>query len=187
MALMHEVAAPGISRRRFLRYALAGAAAVLMSACREGAKVSEGGRFPEIDLPYLDGRGANPAAFANRALVVNFWASWCEPCRREMPSLARLSALFSPEQLRVVGISVDNDINLAREFGLHYQSALQMLSDSAGRLSAGVLQIPSFPVTYLLRRDRSIARIVAGAQDWGAPEAIGEIERQLMVRRLGAG
>jgi thiol-disulfide isomerase/thioredoxin len=174
-------------RRRLLQLALLGMAATLLPACRNGATlgVGQGSRFPDIRLPYLDGRAA---VFADAApMVVNFWASWCEPCRREMPSLEKLSTLFPPQELTVVGISVDDDINLAREFSLHYRPTFQMLSDSNQTLSKGVLQIRAFPVSYLLKRDRTIARIVTGAEDWAAPAAVDEIEALLAVRRHSVG
>jgi thiol-disulfide isomerase/thioredoxin len=174
-------------RRRLLRLALLGITATLLPACRNAATpgAGEGSRFPDIRLPYLDGRAAS---FVDAApMVVNFWASWCEPCRREMPSLEKLSTLFSPEELAVVGVSVDSDINLAREFSLHYRPTFQMLSDSDQTFSKGVLQIQAFPVSYLLKRDRTIARIVTGAEDWAAPATVSEIEELLAVRQHSAG
>ena len=102
-----------------------------------------------------------------------------------MPSLERLSTLFFPKDLLVIGISVDSDHNLAREFSLRYKLTIPMLSDSDQALSNGILRIPAFPVTYLLRRDRTIARIIVGARDWANPVMVDEIGRLLAVRRKG--
>ena len=147
-------------------------------------ELAQGDRFPDVALPSLDGHMASFAADPNIALVVNFWATWYEPCRREMPSLEKLSTFFYPKDFRVVGITVDSDRNLAREFSLRYKLTRPMLSDSDQTLSSGMLRIPAFPITYLLRRDRTIARIIVGARDWANSEMVKEIEGLLAVRRI---
>lgn len=100
-----------------------------------------------------------------------------------MPSLEKLGTLFSPKDLLVIGISVDGDRNLAREFSLRYNITIPMFSDSDQTLSNGILRIPVFPVTYLLRRDHTIARIITGARDWVGATMVDEIEKLLAVRR----
>lgn len=103
-----------------------------------------------------------------------------------MPSLEKLSALFNPKDLLVVGIAVDSDRNLPREFRLRHQLTFPMLSDSDQMLSSGTLRVPAFPITYLLKRDRTIARIIVGAREWAEPAMVAEIEGLLAVRRITA-
>jgi len=178
-------------RRKLLQLALAAGVAQLLPACgdsrnhaeRDGA-LAPGDRFPDILLPNLDNRTAPFTSWPKVPLVVNFWASWCEPCRREMPGLEKLSHLFPVEKLRVVGISVDNDVNLAREFVLKYKLTFPMLSDSKMTLSSATLRIPAFPVTYLLKRDLTVAAIIAGERDWAASGALEEIGKLLEAGRL---
>lgn len=171
-----------------MQFALVGVAAACVSACQKSAprELKQGDRFPDIALPDLDGHMASFAAYTDAALVVNFWATWCEPCRREMPDLEKLSTLFHPRDLRVIGISVDSDRNLAREFSLRYKLTIPMLSDNEQTLSSGALRIPAFPITYLLGRDRTIARIIVGARGWASSEMVDEIEGLLTVRRIAA-
>ena len=155
-----------------------------LSACRnESARIpAQGDRFPEIVLPDLDGRMTPFSSYPSVALIVNFWATWCEPCRREMPSLQRLSALYRPEDLRVIGVTVDDDLNLAREFRLRYNITFRQLSDRDQMLSRTALHIPAIPMTYLLTWDRRIARMVAGERDWTNATALKEIEDALDLR-----
>lgn len=190
MLLPEKTALASLPRRRLLQLAAIGAAAALLPACSDTDTVpaapAQGDRFPDIALPDLDGRVSPLSAYANVALVVNFWATWCEPCRREMPDLEKLNALFRPEDLRVIGITVDNDANLAREFGLRLKLTFPLLSDSDQALSNKALRITGFPTTYLLRRDHSIASIIIGAREWAEPKMVDEIEQQLAVQRIAA-
>lgn len=173
---------PNASRRRLLQLAVIGAAAALLPACREQPGQIE--HFPDIVLPDLDGHRSSFSAYANIALVVNFWATWCDPCRREMPDLEKLGALFRPGDLRVIGVTVDTDVNLAREFSMRHKLSFPLLSDSDQALSNQALHITGFPTTYLLRRDHSVARIIVGAREWAESRMIDEIEGLLAVRRI---
>lgn len=185
-----EAVEVNIQRRRLLRFAVLGMAATLLPACRnsepENKTYAVGDRFPDVTLAGLDGRMVPFGSYGDAALVVNFWATWCEPCRREMPSLEKLGTLFSPKELLVVGVSVDGDRDKAREFAQQYKIAMPLLSDSEQALSNDLLKIPAFPITYLLKRDRTIAHIFVGARDWAEPTVVEEIEKLLTVRRIKA-
>jgi peroxiredoxin len=169
-------------RRKFLQLAAGALAFAALPACRnEGSRpIAEGDRFPPITLPDLDGRSTSIPP--GPALIVNFWATWCEPCRREMPSLQRLSTQYRSEDLQVVGISVDDDLNLVKEFQLRYRLTFPLLSDREQHFSRMQLQVAALPMTYLLRRDRVVAGVVAGARDWADAGVIREIEGALELK-----
>ena len=173
-------------KRNILRLALTSAVAVFSASCQnnEPRNYAPGDRFPDLLLPRLDGQPLtiNPET----ALIVNFWATWCGPCRQEMPSLEKLGSLFHAKDLMVIAITVDTDRNLAQEFVLQHKLTLPMLSDSEQELSSNVLRIPAYPATYMLKRDRTIARIIIGARDWADPKMVGEIEEALGIKRTGA-
>lgn len=187
--LPKKTALASAPRRRLLQLAAIGAAAALLPSCNDKKAVVgpvQGDRFPDVALRDLDGRTSPFSVYSNVALIVNFWATWCEPCRREMPGLEKLSTLFRPGDLQVIGVTVDNDVNLAREFGLRLKLTFPLMSDSNQTLSNKALRITGFPTTYLLKRDHSIASIIVGAREWAEPKMIEEIEQQLAVRRLAA-
>jgi thiol-disulfide isomerase/thioredoxin len=170
-----------LGRRHFLQLALIGAAAAMLPGCKNG--FGQGDQFPELRLPFLDGTLLPYNATPGVPSLINFWATWCAPCRVEMPSLEKLSRLFRPEDLSVIGITVDTDVNLAREFSLYSKLTFPMLSDHVQALSNGVLRIPVFPATYLLKRDRTIAQVILGARDWADPTQVAEIEQLLQIKR----
>lgn len=179
---------PQPKKRKMLQLVLAGTAAAFVAACRndEPKNFAPGDRFPGLQLPRLDGEAAPLAISPEAALIVNFWATWCGPCREEMPSLEKLGSLFPAKELAVICISVDTDRNLAREFVLQHKLSMPMLYDSEQELSSNILRVPAYPATYMLKRDRTIARIIIGARDWASPKMVGEIEEALAVKHIAA-
>ncbi len=171
-------------RRRLLQFALLGAAAAWLPGCRDdfqpGADLR--GRFlRDISrLPNPDASMTPFSTYSGVALVVNIWASWCPPCVFEMPSLEKLSTLFHPDDLRVIGVSADTDLNLLHEFLLSSRITFPILLDRDNE----ILRVPSYPSTFLLRRDHTIADIIVGERDWADTKMVEEIEELLAVRRL---
>jgi peroxiredoxin len=100
-----------------------------------------------------------------------------------MPSLQRLSEQFHAQDLQVLGISVDDDLNLVREFQLRHQIRFRLLSDRGQKLSRDVLQVPVFPMTYLVTRAGLVVRLIPGERDWMASSMLSDIEQLLAVRR----
>ena len=80
-------------------------------------------RRPECTLPDLDGNAPQLAEWDGRPVIVNFWATWCAPCRRELPLLNHLQQVYAPKGLQVVGIAVDfaDDVRtFLQKMPLHY-------------------------------------------------------------------
>ena len=170
-------------RRRLLQLAAMGVAAAWLPGCRDDG-------YPEQELrsrflgdlsrlPDLNGNTVSFSVYSGVALVVNIWASWCPPCVVEMPSLEKLSSIFNPRDLRVIGVSVDSDLNLMHEFLLRSKLTFPMLLDRGNK----VLRIPVFPSTFLLGRDHTIAQIIVGERDWASQKMVEEVERLLVVQR----
>lgn len=159
----------------------------ILSGCAQHseAPLAPGASFPVVQVQRLDGSAAPLDAYAGKALVVNFWATWCEPCREEMPSLQRLSQSFAPEALAVVGVTVDEDLNLVREFVLRYRIGFPIYADRDGS-ARRALRVGSYPLTYLVTRERKVAGVVAVTRDWAAPEALAEIGQKLGIEPLPA-
>lgn len=140
---------------------------MLLAACgRRDAAPGAVQRLPALALPDLESGMPMPLdALRERALLVNFWATWCPPCRQEMASLERLSRRTG-SALRVVGISVDEDVNLAREFVRKTGVTFLNLTDPAGRAAGRALGVNSLPETFLVSPSGSIRRRVRGAREW---------------------
>lgn len=106
--------------------------------------------------------------FRGKLLVLNVWATWCPPCRREMPSLERLSKNVDGRHIVVAGMSVDTDTNLAREFLDQNGITFRNFIDIDGK-SAPALSISIYPETLVVAPDGKILYRVVGERDWDSP------------------
>lgn len=116
-------------------------AAFPLDALGQARRINEG----EIDLE-------------GKTLLINFWATWCEPCRGEMPVLQQLSDSLDPERFAVIGVSVDEDSNLIREFMLQYKIRFHNFQDDNFRIASDLLGIQTYPQTFIVSPQGVITR-----------------------------
>ncbi len=136
--------------------------------------------LPDVGFVDADGRAASLADFRGRVVLLNLWATWCVPCRREMPALERLQAKLGGAEFVVLPLSIDRGglppvKRFYEELGL---AALGIFVDQSGA-ATGKLGTAGVPTTLLIDRDgREIGRLL-GAAEWDSPEAIALIRRYL--------
>jgi thiol-disulfide isomerase/thioredoxin len=128
--------------------------------------------LPGVAFRDGDGRQRTLADFRGKVVLLNVWATWCPPCRKEMPSLDRLQARLGSDDFEVVALSVDRGgVELVRRF--YNANGIQHLAievDSSAE-AQGELGITGLPTTLLIdRQAREIGRFV-GAADWYSSEA----------------
>ena len=121
--------------------------------------------LPRLSGETVDGERLDAASYADGdVLVINVWADWCAPCRREQPQLVRLADRYRDDGVRFLGINYQDDRDAARawveEFGVPYPS----LFDPSGR-SAAQLGFPALPDTYVVDPGGTIRWIVYGETD----------------------
>ena len=117
---------------------------------------------PEIELPNLDGEGSGSLAdYRGQVVVLNFWASWCDPCRDESPLLQRWHERIAKRGATVLGVDALDEIGHARAFIDEYGLTYPMLRDGDGssREPFGIL---GFPETFVIDREGRIAAIQRG-------------------------
>jgi peroxiredoxin len=119
----------------------------------------------DFALPTPDGRTFRLADHRGRLVFINFWATWCEPCRQEMPAMERLWRRHRHRAFTMVGVSLDSDpaavAPFVREHGLTFPIALD------SRLTtANAYGVRALPTTVLLGRDGTVAALALGPRAW---------------------
>jgi len=116
---------------------------------------------PAFRLPTLGGRNTTLRSLRGKVVFVDFWASWCVPCRQEFPVLQRLYARYQERGLRVVGITVDQEAANARTFVERAGARFLILHD-ANRAVAERYAPPSMPTSYVIDREGILRYINRG-------------------------
>jgi thiol-disulfide isomerase/thioredoxin len=110
------------------------------------------------------------AALRGQVVVLNFWASWCEPCRAEMPSLELMAERHKGDRLQVLAVNFRETDGTIRRFLAQTDFSLPILRDADGA-AARAWQVRIFPSTVVIGRDGRAAFTVVGEVDWGGAEA----------------
>lgn len=122
-------------------------------------------------LRDLNGKLVSLKGFEGRVVLLNFWATWCSPCLKEMPTMERLYQAYSAKGLVVVGVSVDRSgPGAVREFAQKLKITFPILHDR-DMLTSGHYSNPGVPSSYLIDRQGRIAYRVLGEYDWFSSEA----------------
>jgi peroxiredoxin len=158
------------SRRHFLQslQGLAVAGSLGLAACERSSEKwpSVGDEFPAFSLSDLNGKFIDSNGYSSKAMLVNFWATWCPPCSKEMADLERLHRALSPKGLRLLAISVDDDANLVREFVRRQDLSFQILLDPGQRWLRTALKIAGFPTSFMVDARHIIRDVAVGPREW---------------------
>ena len=126
---------------------------------------------PQVELSSLEGQRLKLSDFHGRVVLLNFWATWCGPCRAEIPELNKLQRDFQASGLAVVGVSWDDSAAGVREFQKEIRQDYTVLlggEDAQDKFEA----IRSLPSTYVIDREGHIRQKIIGARDRAQFEAV---------------
>ena len=131
--------------------------------------VGRGSAAPAFELPGRPGPGeVSLASLRGQVVLLNFWATWCEPCEREMPAMQRLHEALAPGGLRLLAVSVDDTSEVIDAFRARYGLTFSILWDADKRV-ANEYQAYRFPETLLIDRDGVVVERYIGPRDWDSP------------------
>jgi peroxiredoxin len=135
-------------------------------------------KAPDFTLKDVNGKTVSLSTFTGKVVLLNFFATWCPPCRAEMPSFNKLSLALKQRGLEVVVISSDRSINDLKDFLEKNKVDFPVLFD-ADRNVAKQYRVFSMPTTFLINKNGMIVEKFYGEYDWTGPETKGKIEKLL--------
>ena len=142
-----------------------------------GPQVREHRIAPDFTLPQLDGHPLILSSYRGKVVLLDFWATWCTPCREETPHFVELQQEYGDRGLQIIGVSMDDGPEPVRDFHrqFHINYPIVMGTASTGELYGGVLGLP---IAFLISRDGRISAKHMGATD----PAVFEKEIQSLLR-----
>lgn len=155
-------------RRRFLAQLAMLAAAGSVPAWAKDFEFSRwpaGEPMPSLQATDLAGKMWRLADLRGRAVLLNFWASWCPPCRAEMPSLQDMAAFYGSDKIVVLAINFKESRNTATRFARMSAMTLPVLLDPQGDI-AREWGVHAFPTTVLIDASGQPRGVVQGEVDW---------------------
>jgi thiol-disulfide isomerase/thioredoxin len=137
------------------------------------------GPTPALRLQDLDGRAVDLASLRGRAVLVNFWATWCDPCREEMPALERVREKLKGRPFDVLLVNYGESAATISRFLPRLGITLPVLLDPEKKV-ADEWKVRGLPMTFLVGADGRIRFWIFGEQDWSEGEAYALIERAVV-------
>ena len=143
-------------------------------------EIKERPRAPQFALEDMDGKQRRLADLRGKVVVVNFWATWCPPCRREMPSLERLSQVLKDDDVAILAVNVAEDLDTVFSFTgtLYPIPTFPILFDRDSRVLKSY-PVRGLPTTFIVDRQGRIAYRAVGGREFDDPAIVARI-RELM-------
>jgi thiol-disulfide isomerase/thioredoxin len=136
--------------------------------------------FNDIAFPNLDGREVNMTEHRGKVVLLNFWATWCPPCVKEMPSMELLRQKYADQDFEVVAINAGEDTETVEAFLLQMDEELTfpILLDKSGA-SFSTLGIRGLPMSFLLNKEGRSVMTFLGGREWMDSTQVKLIEKEL--------
>lgn len=132
-------------------------------------------KAPAFILPDLKGELHQLDEYKGKVLVVNFWATWCAPCREEIPAMNRANAILAGQNVQMLAINYGEDAATVTEFLAHTPIEFTVLLDTQNTVSKA-WQIIAMPTTLLIDTAGDIQQRILGPREWDSPEMIDAIK-----------
>lgn len=160
------------------RIALVGWVAVWVLGGMSGYAASVGEPAPDFRLPSLSGQEMGLEGLKGQVILLNFWASWCDPCKEEIPEFERLHQKYHDRGFQVVGINIDKKRENAQKFADHFHVSYPVLLDPESEIIRRYLG-RSMPTSYMIDRTGHVREVIFGFNRGKLPQI-----EQTIVRLL---
>ncbi len=147
-----------------------------------GAAAADVKTAPGFALKDLTGNRVTLDEFRGKVVVLGFWATWCVPCREEMPSLQRLYEEFKDAGLTVLAVSIDPSASVVRSFAAEKGLTFPVLLDPDKEVYFDDYAVHVLPTSFLIDRNGNIAKQLLGEVAWDSEDARSSVIRLLKTK-----
>lgn len=120
---------------------------------------------PGFELQDMQGVSHQLKSYKGKTVIVNFWAVWCAPCRKEIPAMNQALAILKDENIAILGINVGDSHKAIEDFSEDYPMEFTVLMDKNGSVSQH-WQVTGFPTTYIVNQHGQIVNRFVGGREW---------------------
>ena len=136
---------------------------------------------PNFSLEDLNGQKVELKNFKGKVIFLNFWATWCGPCKEEMPSMESLWQWFKGKDFLLLSVSVDYEgVKQVKEYVEKQRYTFRVLIDPQCQV-LDLYEVKAIPTTLMIDKKGQIVAVAVGPKDWKSPEALSLID--LLIRR----
>jgi thiol-disulfide isomerase/thioredoxin len=135
----------------------------------------------DFNLALLGGGNVSLSSFRGKVVILNFWATWCPPCRTEMPSMETLYQHYKDQGLEMLAVNIRENRNIVQRFIRSNNYTFPILMDVDGRV-AGIYGIEAIPTTFIIDREGKIIGRLVGSIYWDTPQVFAAFEALLNSR-----
>ncbi|MBU0480711.1 MAG: TlpA family protein disulfide reductase [Proteobacteria bacterium] len=165
--------------KKLSRILLLAGALLFITACGQGPKVATVGQpAPDFTLVDLQGKTWTLSQLKGQVVFVNFWATWCPPCREEMPSMQRLYTMLPPDKFKMLTVLNKDAPEAAKVFAGKLNLTIPILLDPNSQAGAAY-GLTGVPETYIVDKQGILREKVIGPAQWDSPGA-----QQMLMRYI---
>jgi peroxiredoxin len=156
----------------FSRLLLFALCLLLFAACNKEESIPVGKPLAaDFTLRDLDGKEHKLSDYRGKVVFLNFWATWCPPCREEIPSMQRLNEVLGSKDFVMLAVNTDENIKDLEAFIKGTPHNFTILSDADGKIQ-DLYKVFKFPETFVIDRQGRIVEHIVGARNWSSTEAL---------------
>ena len=152
----------------------------LFAACsKEGPAPATQPLAADFTLRDLDGKLHKLSDYRGKVVFLNFWATWCPPCREEIPSMERLNEVLGGKDFVMLAVNTDENVKDLEAFVKENPHSFTVLSDADGKIQE-LYHVDKFPETFVIDRKGRMVEHIVGARDWSSTPALKFFNTQIV-------
>lgn len=153
---------------------------ITVVALTQPVTVLAGSLYDKLPVTTLEGDAVDLNQYKGRLVLLNFWATWCPPCIKEMPSMQRLQDQFSEQEFQVVAVNLAQNATTVESFLMEqeFEFTLPVYLDEKGQ-GFKDLELQGMPSSFLIDQQGQVLETIVGGREWDEPKTV-EILRSLV-------